>query len=221
VPEADIMGRDGWRTVVGIAHDTHLRTLQEVSPTVFMPSLQSYWQGYMAIRSDVELSALLPALRAAGREVDPDIALWSPQTMDQILAKPLAQPRLGALLMSSFGAVALLLAGIGLFGVMATLVRDQTRELGVRMALGATPGRVRAEVLRRAGLIAGVGVIFGFVAALLASRLLTALLFQVSPTDPISLGVACLVLLGVAAAAAYLPARRATSIDPAKALRAE
>jgi ABC-type antimicrobial peptide transport system permease subunit len=89
------------------------------------------------------------------------------------------------------------------------------------MALGATPGSVRAEVLRRAGLIAGVGVIFGFVAALLASRLLTALLFQVSPTDPISLGVACLVLLGVAAAAAYLPARRATSIDPAKALRAE
>ncbi|HEY9426720.1 MAG TPA: FtsX-like permease family protein [Gemmatimonadaceae bacterium] len=123
--------------------------------------------------------------------------------------------------MSSFGAVALLLAAIGLFGVMATLVRDQTREIGVRMALGATPGRVRVEVLRRAGVIAGLGVIVGFVAALLTSRLLTVLLFHVSPTDPISLGVACFVLLGVAAAAAYLPARRATSIDPAQALRAE
>jgi predicted permease len=220
-PSGGILGGDGWRTVVGVAHDTHLRTLQEASPTVFMPSLQSFWQGYVAIRSNVELSALLPALRTAGREVDPDIALWSPQTMDQILAKPLAQPRLGALLMSSFGAVALLLAAIGLFGVMATLVRDQTREIGVRMALGATPGRVRAEVLRRAGVIAGIGVVVGFVAALLTSRLLTVLLFQVSPTDPISLGVACFVLLGVAAAAAYLPARRATSIDPAQALRAE
>jgi predicted permease len=216
-----VIGGDGWRTVVGIAHDTHLRTLREASPTVFMPSLQSTWQGYIAIRSNVELSALLPALRTAGREVAPDIALWSPQTMDQILAEPLAQPRLGALLMSSFGAVALLLAAIGLFGVMATLVRDQTREIGVRMALGATPGRVLAEVLGRAGIIAGIGTVAGFVAALLTSRLLTALLFQVSPTDPISLGVACLVLLGVAAAAAYLPARRATSIDPAQALRAE
>ncbi|HET7551106.1 MAG TPA: ABC transporter permease [Gemmatimonadaceae bacterium] len=216
-----VIGGDGWRTVVGIAHDTHLRTLREASPTVFMPSLQSTWQGYVAIRSNVELSALLPALRTAGREVAPDIALWSPQTMDQILAEPLAQPRLGALLMSSFGAVALLLAAIGLFGVMATLVRDQTREIGVRMALGATPGRVLAEVLGRAGIIAGIGTVAGFVAALLTSRLLTALLFQVSPTDPISLGVACLVLLGVAAAAAYLPARRATSIDPAQALRAE
>lgn len=220
-PSGGILGGDGWRTVVGVVHDTHLRTLREASPTVFLPSLQSFWQGYIAVRSNVELSALLPALRAAGRDVDPSLALWSPQTMDEILAKPLAQPRLGALLMSSFGAVALLLAAIGLFGVMAALVRDQTRELGIRMALGATPGRVRSEVLRRAGIIAGIGVVAGFVAALATSRLLTALLFQISPTDPVSLGAACLVLLGVAAAAAYLPARRATSIDPAQALRAE
>jgi predicted permease len=216
-----IVGGDGWRTVVGVAHDTHLRTLRESSPMVFLPSLQGSWQGYIAIRSHVELSALLPALRAAGPDVDPDVALWNSRTMDQILSKPLAQPRLGALLMSSFGGVALLLAAIGLFGVMAALVRDRTRELGIRMALGATPGRVRADVLRRAGVIAGIGVIVGFVAALATSRLLTALLFHVSPTDPISLGMACVVLLGVAAAAAYLPARRATSIDPAQALRAE
>lgn len=141
--------------------------------------------------------------------------------MDQILAQPLAQPRLGALLMSTFGVVALFLAAIGLFGVMAALVRDQTREIGIRMALGATPGRVRAEVLRRAGVIVGIGAAVGLVVALMMSRLLTALLFQVSPTDPVSLAVACLLLLGVAAAAAYLPARWATSIDPAQALRAD
>jgi predicted permease len=218
---ANIGGGDGWRTVVGVAHETHLRTLRDASPMVFLPSLQGYWQGSIAIRSAVELSALIPALRVAGHEVDPDLELWSPETMDQILSKPLAQPRLGALLMSSFSVVALLLAAIGLYGVMAALVRDRTREFGIRMALGATPGRVRAEVVRRAGTIAGVGAAVGLVAALMSSRLLTALLFQVSPTDPVALGAAALVLLGVATAASYLPARRATSIDPVQALRTD
>jgi len=217
-PES-LLGADGWRTVVGVAHDTHLRTLREVSPMVFLPSTQAYWQGSIAIRSTTDLSALLPALRAAGREVDPDLALWSPRTMDQILAEPLAQPRLGALLASSFGIVALLLAAIGLFGVMASLVRDRTREFGIRMALGASPARVRMAVLRQAGLVAGAGVVVGLATALATSRLVAALLFGVSPTDPLALGGACLVLLGVAGAAAYLPARRATSIDPVLTLR--
>src|SRR5215207_881689 len=219
-PES-LLGADGWRTVVGVAHDTHLRTLREVSPMVFLPSTQAYWQGSIAIRSTTDLPALLPALRAAGREVDPDLALWSPRTMDQILAGPLAQPRLGALLASSFGIVALLLAAIGLFGVMASLVRDRTREFGIRMALGASPARVRMAVLRQAGLVAGAGAVVGLATALATSRLVAALLFGVSPTDPLALGGACLVLLGVAGAAAYLPARRATSIDPVHTLRAD
>ena len=217
----NLVGGDGWRTIVGVAHETHLRTLRDASPMVFLPSLQGYWQGSIAIRSAVPLSALLPALRAAGHDVNPDLALWSPQTMDQILAGPLAQPRLGTLLMSSFGIVALLLAAIGLFGVMASIVRDQTREIGIRIALGATPGRVRADVLRRAGMVAGVGAGVGLVLALALSRMLTSLLFHVSPTDPIALSSACLVLLVTAAASAYLPARRATSIDPVQALRAD
>ena len=218
---ANLIGGDGWRTVIGVARETHLRTLREASPMVFLPSLQGFWQGSIAIRSTVALSALLPALRAAGLEVDPDVVLWQPQTMDEILAQPLAQPRLGALLMSTFGFAALFLAAIGLFGVMAALVRDQTREFGIRLALGATPQRVRVEILSRAGLIAGIGAAVGLAVALMASRLLTTLLFQVSPTDPLALGVACLVLLGVAAVAAYLPARWATSIDPVQALRAD
>ena len=217
----NIGGGDGWRTVVGVAHDTHLRLLREVSPMVFLPSVQGYWQGSIAIRSTVPLSALLPALRDAGREVDPDLGLWSPRTMDEILDEPLAQPRLGALLTSTFGLVALLLAAIGLFGVMASLVREQTREFGIRMALGASAGRVRMAVLRRAALVAGSGALVGLIVALATSRLLTGLLFDVSPTDPIALGAACLVLLAVAAAAAYLPARRATSIDPVQALRSD
>jgi predicted permease len=210
-----------WRTVVGIARDAHMRTLREASPLVYLPSLQGYWQGNIAIRSTANVSALLPALRRAGHDVDPELELWDPRTMDEVLDEPLAQPRLGALLMSSFGIVALLLAAIGHFGVMASLVRDRTREIGIRMALGATSARVRADVLGRAATIVGLGAAVGLLAALATSRVLTALLFQVSPTDPISLGVACIVLLGVAAAAAYLPARRATSIEPVEALRAD
>jgi putative ABC transport system permease protein len=221
LPGGGLIGGDGWRTVIGVAHDTHLRTLREASPMVFLPSMQGYWQGSIAIRSTMELGALVPALRTAGREVDPDVALWDPRTMDEILAEPLAQPRLGAFLTSSFGLVALLLAAIGLFGVMASLVRERTREFGIRMALGASPQRVRLTVLRRAGVLAGGGAAVGLVAALAISRLLTSLLFGVSPTDPIALGAACFALFAVSAMAAYLPAHRATSIDPTQTLRAE
>ena len=210
-----------WRTVVGIANDTHMRALREPTPTIYLPSRQSYWQGNFAIRSSVSLGAILPSLRRAGLEVDPDIQLWQAQTMRETLAAPLAQPRLSALLMSTFGIVALFLAATGLYGVMSSLVRDRTREIGVRIALGATAGRVRRDVLGRALLMVGGGAVVGLFAALSMSRLLSALLFEVRPSDPIALGGACLVLLCVGALAAYLPARRATRIDPAAALRAE
>jgi predicted permease len=216
-----IVGGDGWRTVVGVAHDTHFRVLRESSSMVFLPSQQGYWQGSIAIRSTTDLAALLPALRTAGREADPDIELWQPQTMDEVLDEPLAQPRLTALLASSFGVVALVLAAIGLFGVMGALVRDRMREFGIRMALGASPANVRLTVLRQAGIVAGIGAVVGLAAAMATSRLVSSLLFGVTPTDPLALGGACLVLLAAAGAAAYLPARRATSIDPVRTLRAD
>src|SRR6185437_12706258 len=216
-----IVGEDGWRTVVGVARDTHLRTLREASPMVYLPSLQSYWQGYVAIRSSVPLGSLLPALRSTVRDVDPSLALNAPRTMDEILDRPLAQPRVDTFLMSGFSLVALLLAAIGLFGVMASMVRDQTRELGIRIALGATPERVRRDVITRASIIAALGLGAGLTVTLLSAKLITALLFQVSASDPLSLGAACAVLCIVAMAAAYLPAHRATSIDPAQALRSD
>jgi len=125
------------------------------------------------------------------------------------------------MLMTGFGVIALLLAAIGLYGVMASLVRDQTREIGIRIALGASIGRVRGEVLGRAGIVVGAGAVAGLAGALATSRVLSALLFQVSPSDPVSLGGACLVLVVIGALAAYVPARRATRIDPVQALRAE
>ncbi|HEY2897512.1 MAG TPA: FtsX-like permease family protein [Gemmatimonadaceae bacterium] len=214
-------GGPPWRTVVGVVTDTHLRSLRAASPTVYFPWLQSTWQGYLAIRTAIPLSALLPALRRAGAEVDPDVRLWHAQTMDEVLAQPLAEPRLGTLLMATFGLVALLLAAIGLYGVMTAMVRDQTREIGVRIALGATPSLVRNSVLHRAVIVLCAGAVAGLVAALLLSRALASLLYHVSPTDPVALGGACLLLVAVGAAAAFLPALRATAIDPMEALRAD
>lgn len=216
-----IVGGNGWRTVVGIAKDAHIRVLRESTPIAYLPVGQGFWQGYFALRATESPAALTPMLRAALAEVAPTTQLYDVRSMDDVLAPSLAQPRLGTMLMTSFGLVALLLAAIGLYGVMASLVRDQTREIGIRMALGASGGRVRAEVLGRAGIVAGVGAIAGLAGALATSRVLSTLLFQVSPSDPVSLGGACVVLLLVGGLAAYVPARRATRIDPVQALRAE
>jgi predicted permease len=221
IPPDYMPGGGSWRTVVGVAKETHLRSIREAAPTVYLPWRQSYWQGSFAIRTSVDVAALTSAIRAAGRDADPDVALWRVRTMDQLLDEPLAQPRLSAMLTMSFGLVALLLAAIGLYGVMSALVRDQLREIGIRIALGATPGRVRRDVLGVAAIVTGVGLVAGLVAALTTSRLFGALLFDVSPVDPVSIGGAGLVLLAVGALAAFLPARRATRVDPVQALRAD
>jgi predicted lysophospholipase L1 biosynthesis ABC-type transport system permease subunit len=185
---------------------------------VYLPLGQGYWQGSIAIRSTTDLPALLPALRMAGREADPDVELWQPQTMDQILDEPLAQPRLSALLASRSGVVAMVLAAIGLFGMMGALVRDRMREFSICMALGASPTHVRRAVLRQAGLVAGVGAVIGHAAARWRRHDLSRRFSSVTPPDALALGGACLVLLAAAGAAAYLPARRATSIDPVRTL---
>jgi ABC-type antimicrobial peptide transport system permease subunit len=113
------------------------------------------------------------------------------------------------------------LAAIGLYGVMASAVGDQTREIGVRMALGATPDRLRRDVLGRALAVAGAGTAVGLATALATAKLIASLLYNVSPTDPLTLMGACMTLLAVALVAAYIPARRATRFEPARALRAE
>jgi ABC-type antimicrobial peptide transport system permease subunit len=125
---------------------------------------------------------------------------------------------MSALLLSTFGLVALALAAIGLYGIMATAVREQTRDIGVRMALGATPRRVRGDVLRGAMFVSLGGASAGVIVALGASRLIASLLFEVSPTDPVALAGACGILLAVATIAAYLPAHRASRVDPARAI---
>ncbi len=210
-----------WRTVVGVAGDIRYRELRAANASVYLPWRQSYWQASLAMRTSLELAAILPAVRRELAATDPQMNLWFTRTLDELLDAPLAQPRMSATLLSAFGLVALLLAAIGLYGVMASFVREQTRELGIRMALGATQQRVRGAVLRRALIVTSAGAAVGLAGALATSQLLTKLLYHVSPTDPATLVGVSALLIGVAFVAAYLPARRATQIDPVKALRAE
>ena len=208
-------------TVVGVAGDTHYRELRQSVPIVYWPFRQVLWQEFFAVRTSREFAGVLPALKRAVADVDPQLSIWGVRSMDQLLDEPMAQPRLSAFLLAGFGIVALLLSAIGLYGVMAFSVRERTRELGVRMALGATPGDLRLAVFRQALAITGIGVAAGLVCAFATTRTVRSLLFDVSPTDPVVLGGVCVVLALVASVAAYAPARRATQVDPAEALRAE
>ncbi len=210
-----------WQTVVGVAGDIRFRRLRDATPILYLPWKQVFFDGAFAVRTSGRLATVLPAMRRAVRDVDPELILWWARTMDDMLAVPLAQPRLTATLLSAFALTALVLAVVGLYGVMASAVREQTRDIGVRMALGATPERVRRDVMSRAFRVTLAGGAMGLGGALISSHLLTALLFGVSATDPAILGGVCVLLMCTGLLAAYLPARRATKIDPAQALRLE
>jgi putative ABC transport system permease protein len=212
---------NAWHIVVGEAGDIRYRDLRQPVPTIYAPWRQLFFQGVIAIRSTTPLSLLLPPLRRAVHAADPEATIARAETMDGLIDAQLALPRLSTLLLSTFGLAALLLAAVGLYCTMAATVKERTRELGIRAALGATPGRLRANVLSQAAMIAGTGGIAGLLGAFAVSRFLRSQLFDVSPTDPVALIGACVALFGVSLLAAYLPAWRATRVDPAGALRGE
>jgi ABC-type antimicrobial peptide transport system permease subunit len=175
----------------------------------------------LVIRTSGPPAELVPTIRRVIAETEPGVALASAAPFGDFLEGPLAQPRLNALLLAVFAGAAVALAAVGLFGVMMTTVRQRTRELGVRMALGATARDLRRMVMRRGLAIAGAGSIVGFVGALLANRLLVVMLYEVSPTDGLTLALVTGSLLGVAALASVIPARSSTRIDPMNAVRAD
>jgi predicted permease len=214
---------DGQFTVVGIARDTRLRELRNIGPVAYFSWDQSGgdFPDFVAVRTTRPLTTLLPSLRVASREVNSSVLLWKAQTMDQFLDAPLAQPRTSALLLSGFSIIALLLSAIGLYGVMAASVRRQTREIGVRMALGALPSAIRRLVFAQGSSSVAIGLVAGLAGAVATSNLLHSLLFNVAPIDPLTLGGVCIVLLAVASLAGYLPASRAARIDPVEALRSD
>jgi putative ABC transport system permease protein len=141
--------------------------------------------------------------------------------MDQLLANSVVQPRLNLTLLVAFAAIALVLAAVGIYGVMAYTVTQRTHEIGIRMAMGAQSEDVLRQVLAEGARLAAIGLAIGLAGSLVASRLIAALLFGVKPTDPVTFAAVAVILASVSLAACYIPARRATRVDPLVALRYE
>jgi predicted permease len=211
-------------TVVGLVPDTRYRDLRDARPSIYFPLGQSFFPmtpTTLAIGTDGRPAELVSPIRRVISETEPGVALADAAPFETFLEGPLAQPRLNAFLLVGFAAAAVALAAVGLFGVMGTMVRHRTRELGIRLALGAEPRHLRQMVMRRGLAIGAAGLVPGILGALLANHLLAALLYQVRPTDGATLAVTAGLLLGVAGLASAIPARLSTRVDPVSALRAE
>jgi putative ABC transport system permease protein len=151
--------------------------------------------------------------------IDPELVLFEPQMLERVVGGGVAQERFALLLIASFAALALVLAAIGLYGVLSHSVRRRTPEMGIRLALGATPRSIRSMVMRDAGRLAAAGIVLGFAGAFAATKLLRGLLFEVSATEPLAFGGAAAILAVVAVMASWVPAGVATKVDPLDAVR--
>jgi putative ABC transport system permease protein len=176
---------------------------------------------YVVARTARDAAALAPAARRAVREMDPLVAITGISTMTEMIDRSVAGPRFTMLLLGVFGAVALVLAAVGIYGIMAHAVKRRTREIGIRMALGARPADVLRLVVGQGMALAGAGLVIGVLAALAATRLMTRLLFGISANDPLTFASIVVLLAVIALLASWFPARRAVSTDPTLSLRSE
>ena len=211
-------------TVVGVVADTRYRSLRDALPSVYFPIAQNtlaFTPTTLAIRSAGAPSALVPTVRRVIDRAAPGVRLASAASFVSYMREPWGQPRLNTLLLATFGGAAVLLAAIGLFGVMSTMVRQRAHEIGVRMALGATAGVIQAMVLGRGPAIAGIGVVVGTVIALWVNRALAALLYGVQATDFVTLIAVAGALEAMAVLSTVGPAHAGARVDPVIALRAD
>jgi putative ABC transport system permease protein len=222
----NIGGDPRWATVVGVIHDYRQFSLtQPTGPAVYYPitSASGFFARWMSIvvRTEGDPARLTPALRAAVKEIDPRIAVEQVQTLEEVVSRSIWRQRLQGNVLGVFAALSLVLACIGLYGVVSYAVAQRTRELGVRMALGATRRDVAWMVLGQSGRLVVTGVVAGLVLALAGARVLEGLLYGVKASDPVTFALVPVSLGVVALVAAALPARRATRVDPIVAMRAE
>jgi putative ABC transport system permease protein len=211
-------------TVVGVAGNVRTQSLESDSaPMTYVatPFAASWNPMNIVIRTGGEPTAQVSAIRSTIGSIDPNIPIYDVRTVDELLSSSLGSRRFTMFLLAVFAGVALLLACVGLFGVMAYLVSQRTHEIGVRLALGARPGDVFRLVIGRGMALASVGSALGLGGAWAIGRFLESMLYQIKPTDPMTLAIAPIVLMAVALLACYVPARRAMKVDPMVALRYE
>jgi predicted permease len=213
-----------WLEIIGVTRDHRLHDLTEAPfPHLDLPMLQRPGGSFarLVVRTKVEPLTLFPAIRKEALALNPQVSIETPTTLDDEVKSTLAVARMASMLSSLFGLTALLLAGIGLYGVMSYTVSRRTREIGIRMALGAERKKVLGLMLKQGLMLTAIGIALGLLAAMSLTRLVQAMLYQVGTTDLLTFGFVALLLGGVALLACYLPARRATKIDPLRALRSE
>jgi predicted permease len=209
--------------VVGVVGNTVINQIgEDPQPLVYLPLTQDYAPAAeLQVRTSADPAAAVATVRSQIQSLDRNLAITNVQTIEEVLSQGLWAPRMAAVLLTLFGGLALVLAGIGVYGVLSYSVSQQTREIGVRMALGATPGGVLRWVVGQGFRLAVAGLLIGLIAGLVLMRFVATLLFGVSTHDPATFGVVALVLGLVAFLACYVPARRATRVSPVVALRYE
>ena len=208
--------------IIGVVPDIlHDGLKTRVRSTIYVPYREGEveYDPTLLIRSVVSPASLLPAVRSALRQIDPEVALTQPRTLRQRVDDSIFLDRMTATLSGFFGALALLLAAIGIYGVMAYAVARRTAEIGLRIALGAAPGRIEWMVLRDGLFLIALGIVLGLPLSLAAGRLSASLLFGIRPDDPLVFIATVAVLLAIGALAAFLPAQRAAAVEPLEALR--
>lgn len=210
-------------TVVGVARDAKIRSLGEAPrPFVYLPYSQAFSSTMTVVaRTSADAQQTVLAMVALARRLDPELLIYETKTMERHLGVMLLPHRLSALLVGAFGGLALLLTTIGLYGVVSYAVATRSREVGIRMSLGADPRSVVRLLMSGGMKLVAVGGIIGLVLSVLSAQLLGGLLYGIKASDPIVFGLVPVVLGAVALLAAWIPARRASSINPVRALRAE
>jgi len=218
------LGRE-WIQIVGVCADTRYSNLRDEPPPQFFMlfSQQKEVSGTLAylFRTKGSPEAVVPALRQTLRRLDPDLPMASVRTQQQQIAETTQQERIFVTLTSGFGMLALVLAAVGIYGVMAYSVANRTNEIGIRLALGALPRQVMRMILRESIWLSLAGVAAGLGAALMLARLVKSMLYGLQPADPVSLATGAALLIAVGLAASWIPARRAASVEPMEALRHE
>jgi predicted permease len=213
---------DKTRRVVGVVADARVNDLKKTANMVYMPYWENpRWRVYFLVRSKLSASALADSIRGVIWKVDPQVPIPTLKSLDDQVNDSVATERFQTLLLSSFGAAALLLALLGVYGVLAYSVSLRQQEFGIRIALGSNRAGLTLLVLRWAAYPVLGGIVAGLGAAFVATRWVRSMLYQTQPADPVAISISVALLLAVAALAAIIPARRAASVDPMRVLRTE